>query len=132
MDNLNLNYKNIKTLTLAYIGDAVYELMVRNKTIEKYPNLPLFKLHVLVVDKVKAFSQSKIYDYLKTKISADEYEIMKMGRNNKVGHYPKNSNPIEYHKATGVETLFGYLFLNKEYDKLSKYFNDAYCYLEEL
>lgn len=120
----------LNSLNLAYIGDAVYELMVRNRLIEKNPQLSSAKLHVLAIKKVSAGAQSKAYDYVKDQVTAKEYEIMRRGRNNKVGHYPKHSTPIEYHKATGLESLFGYLFLNKEYDKIKEYFDKIYYFLE--
>lgn len=120
----------LSSLTLAFMGDAVYEIMVRKKLIERNFNLPASKLHVLSVDKVKSSSQSKAYDYIISKLNSEEIEIMKRGRNNNSAHYPKNAIPIEYRKATGLESLFGYWFINNEYEKLVSIFNDIYDFLE--
>ena len=135
-DNVKKTFLNeaymLNTLSLAFMGDAVYEIMVRKEIIKNNPNLPAAKLHMMAVETVKACSQSKAYDYIKSKLSDKDLMIMKRGRNSNSTHYPKNSNPIEYHKATGLETLFGYWFLNEEYDKLNLVFSDIYNFLENL
>lgn len=120
----------LNSLTLAFIGDAVYEIMVRKKLIEEHYNLSTSQLHMLAVEKVKATSQAKAYDYIKFDLTDQERKIMKRGRNNNSTHCPKNSSHIEYKKATGIETLFGFWYLNNEHEKITQYFRRIYNFLE--
>ncbi len=122
---------NLSSLTLAFMGDAVYEIMVRKELIKNHPNLTVSKLNILSAEKVRASAQSSAYDYIKSKLTEKEYVVMKRGRNNNTTRCPKSCNPIEYHKATGLESLFGYLFLNQEYDRLGVIFNDVFRFLSE-
>lgn len=132
LNNLKTSSLVLNSLTLAFLGDAVYEILVRDMLIQKNPELSASKLHFMCVNKVKATAQSKAYDYIKTTLSSKELEIMKRGRNSDVAHCPKSSNPIEYHKATGLEALFGYLFLNNNHDRLREIFNNIYDFLENI
>ncbi len=97
-------------LTLAFLGDGVYELLVREKLVLN-ANMPVGKLHRLAVDKVRAAYQAKAYETILPILNEDEESILKRGRNATGNTVPKSSNPIEYHKATAVECLFGYLHL---------------------
>jgi len=121
----------LSPLTLAFIGDSIYETMVRTKIIQQYNNLPAAKLHNLAVKKVKAFSQARAYDYIWEYLTDKEKEIMKRGRNNNSTHCPKNSNPIDYRKATGLECLFGYWYLKGENSKIIEFSKKIFDFLEK-
>lgn len=97
-------------LTLAFLGDGVYELLVRERLV-LVANMPVGKLHKLAVDRVRAAYQAKAYDVILPLLTEDEEAMLKRGRNATGNTVPKSSNPIEYHKATAVECLFGYLYL---------------------
>ena len=97
-------------LTLAFLGDGVYEQLVREKLVLT-ANMPVGKLHRLAVDKVRAGYQAKAYEIILPMLDETEESILKRGRNASGNTVPKSSNPIEYHKATAVECLFGYLHL---------------------
>ena len=110
-------------LTLAYIGDAVYELKVReyllSSGITKVNNL-----HQEAITKyTSAQAQSKIINYLMDKLSEEEIEYFKRGRNTGGTHHPKNSSLKEYRLATGFESLIGALYLEKNYDRLDEIIN---------
>lgn len=109
-------------LTLAFLGDAVYEKLVREKIVLT-SNMPVGKLHKEAVEKVRASFQSKAVDIITPMLSEDELTIMKRGRNATSNTVPKSSNPIEYRRATSLETLFGYLDLLGEKDRINELFN---------
>ncbi len=97
-------------LTLAFLGDGVYEQLVREKLVLT-ANMPVGKLHSMAVKKVRASYQAKAFDIILPMLDSDEEGVLKRGRNATGNTVPKSSNPIEYHKATAIESLFGYLHL---------------------
>lgn len=121
---------NLPALTLAYIGDGVYELGVRryllSRDIKKSE-----ELHRAAVHYVKATFQSRFYQFLADTLPERELAVMKRGRNAKTGHQPKSSCVAEYHNATGVEALFGALWLAGETEQLNKLFQQLYTFIEE-
>ena len=116
MDNCSHN-----TLTLAFLGDAVYSLMVREKLV-KSSALNAGKLHRLAVDKVNAAAQSESAKKILPHLTDDELEIFKRGRNAHPHHSPKNQSEGDYHYATGLEALFGQLYLDGKTDRLNELF----------
>lgn len=108
-------------LTLAFLGDAVYEKLVREKLV-KIANMPVNKLHKEAVEKVRAAFQSKAVDVISLLLTEDEAEIMKRGRNATSNTVPKSSNPIEYRRATSLESLFGYLDLIEDNERIAEIF----------
>ena len=116
------NPKHFSPLTLAFLGDAVFELLVRERLIIK-GNMPAGKLHNLTVGYVKASSQSRAMDSLLEKLQEDEVAIFKRGRNTNGTHVPKNANPIDYRRATGLEALFGYLYLSGNLSRIQELFD---------
>lgn len=109
-------------LTLAFLGDAVYEKLVREKIVLT-ANMPVGKLHNEAVERVRAAYQSRAVDVITPMLSEDELAVMKRGRNATSNTVPKSSNPIEYRRATSLETLFGYLDLLGEKDRINELFN---------
>lgn len=102
--------------TLAYVGDAVYELMVRERLV-CLANRPAGSLHNLSVQNVRAEAQSAAVERLLPVLTEAEMSIYKRGRN---AHTARNST--EYHRATGLEALFGYLYLTDQIDRLRELF----------
>lgn len=104
-------------LVLAYIGDAVYEVYIRTKLISN-GNASVYKLHKLAIQYVKAKAQSDIIEHIKDQLTEEECRVYKRGRNAKSGTVPKNADIHEYHRATGLEAIIGYLYLEGNYKRL--------------
>ena len=117
MENPNL----LSPSVLAFVGDAVYGLMVRTALAEV--NRPSGELHKLSVKLVNATAQAEAYKIIEPELSEKEVMVFKRGRNFKTGNTPKNSSGGDYHTATGLETLFGFLYLSGENDRLKTHFN---------
>ena len=109
-------------LTWAYIGDAVYELYVRNKLINE-TNLKPHKLHIEAIKYVKAKSQAEKLNEIYDKLTDEEKDIVRRGRNTQNHHLPKNSNVQEYMYSTAFEALIGYLYLTKQHERLKNILN---------
>ena len=111
----------IPILNLAYIGDSVYEIMVREWLL-KMPNCPVDKLskmgHSLSCARFQSICYFKIQEFLSQK----EMAILKRGRNANPSSRAKNASIAEYRNATGLEALFGYLHLKKENKRLQEIF----------
>ena len=106
-------------LTWAYIGDAVYELYIRNKLINE-TNLKPHKLHIEAIKFVKAKSQAELLQKIYGKLTDNEKDIVRRGRNAENHHLPKNSNVQEYMYATAFEALIGYLYLTKQNERIKE------------
>lgn len=117
MENPNL----LSPSVLAFVGDAVYGLMVRTALSEV--NRPSGELHKLSVKLVNATAQADAYKIIEPLLSEKEISVFKRGRNFKTGNTPKNSSGGDYHTATGLETLFGFLYLSGEKERLQTLFN---------
>lgn len=109
----------LSSLTLALIGDAVFELFIRNYILEQNGELSAHKIHVKAIGYVKAASQSKIINLIKEELSDEEFCVYKRGRNAKSHTIPKNAEVIDYKNATGFEALLGYLYLTEQNERLS-------------
>lgn len=110
-------------LTLAFLGDAVYGQLVREKLVLA-ANMPVRKLHPASVERVRAGYQARAAEYIAPMLTEEENAVMKRGRNASCGSgsIPKSSSAIEYHKATSLETLFGYLHLAGDEDRIRTLF----------
>lgn len=117
MENPNL----LSPSVLAFVGDAVYGLMVRTALAEV--NRPSGELHKLSVKLVNATAQAEAYKMIEPELTEKEIMVFKRGRNFKTGNTPKNSSGGDYHTATGLETLFGFLYLSGENERLKTLFN---------
>ncbi|MBR5322116.1 MAG: ribonuclease III [Clostridia bacterium] len=116
--------EELNGVTLAYIGDAVLEIMVRCKVVESgYTNAS--KLNDLARDFVRATEQSKVVDNIIDLLEEDEMTFFKRGKNAKVNH-PKSATAVEYSRATGLEALFAYLYMNGKTERLEFLFETAY------
>lgn len=106
--------------TLAFVGDAVFGLLVRTKLSEV--ERPIGQLHKMSVDYVNANAQAEGFEMIKDLLTEKEMSVFKRGRNNHVGGVPKSTTVGNYHAATGVEALFGYLHLSGETDRITELF----------
>ncbi|MCL2567892.1 MAG: ribonuclease III [Oscillospiraceae bacterium] len=111
----------ISNLGLAHIGDAVYELMVR-VWLCKNGKATAHGLHKSAVKHVSAPAQAAAAKRLLPHLTESEQSAYKRGRNTRVGSVPKNATLEQYHAATGLETLFGYLYLKGEIERLNELF----------
>ena len=113
MDEFGLVEQDIRTyspLTLAYIGDAIFELVVRTVLVER-KNTQAEKLHKAATKIVKAETQALMIEALKEDLTEEELAVFKRGRNAKAVTRAKNATMSEYRRATGFEALMGYLYL---------------------
>ena len=111
----------MSNLGLAYLGDAVYELMVRS-WLCLHGKLTPGKLHRAALDYVAAPKQAAKMDLLLPILTEEETTIFKRGRNASPHSYPKGATRREYQIATGLETLFGWLYLQGQTDRLNELF----------
>lgn len=118
----NVNPKQLSPLNLAFIGDCIYEILVREMLV-KNANRPVNDLHRESVKYVSAKAQTDAYSKIKDLLTEEETAVFKRGRNAKVGHSPKSATEGEYHCATGVEALFGYLYFNDDIDRIKELFS---------
>jgi len=116
-----------KPLVLAYIGDSVYELYIRERLAgEKYKNVN--DLHRKTVRYVKASAQAAILKQLENELTERELDVVRFGRNAHSGTVPKNAELLDYRAATGFEALIGYLRLSGQEDRLKVLLDAAYEY----
>lgn len=117
-----INAKQLSPLNLAFIGDCIYEILVREMLVTN-ANRPVNDLHKESVKFVSAKAQTEAFEKIKGILTEEETAIYKRGRNAKVGHSPKSATEGEYHCATGVEALFGYLYLTEQTDRIKELFS---------
>lgn len=122
-DMTKRDVRMMSPLQLAYLGDVVYELLVRTYLIEK-KNVSVNKLHKEAVKYVKAEAQAQILFSLEDILTEEEWAIVKRGRNAKSGSVPKNAKLTDYKYATGFEALIGYLYIIGEIDRIFKLFSE--------
>ena len=117
--NENIDVDTMSPLTWAYIGDAVYELYIRNYLIN-ITKLKPHKLHIESIKYVKAKAQAEILEKLMDNLTEKEQEIVKRGRNAENHHLPKNATVQDYMYSTAFEALIGYIYLTKQDDRLKE------------
>ena len=109
--------------TLAYLGDAVFELRVREMLLARYPDgLPLHTLNRHARTYVSATAQAAMYHAIFDTLTEAEQAIIKRGRNLHTTSRAKNAEVTAYRHATGLEALFGYLYENNHHDRISELF----------
>ena len=113
----------ISPLTWAYVGDCVYELYIRTMLVNK-TNLKPHDLHIKAIKYVKAEAQAKILNKIYDKLTDDEKDIVRRGRNAENHHLPKHADVHEYMYATAFEALIGYLYLTKREKRLKEILED--------
>lgn len=113
--------KQYSPLALAFIGDGVFDLLVREYYVAK-ANSPAGVLNNQKVKIVCCRAQSEFSQKLIPQLTEEEYDVFKRGRNAHV-HAPKNQSLADYHAATGLESLFGYLYLCGNIQRIRELFN---------
>ena len=117
--------RQLSPLTLAFVGDAVFELFVRERLVCQ-GNCSVNKLHRRAVEQVCCQAQAGAAQRLLPLLTQEEADVFRRGRNAHVTHVPKNADPADYHAATAFEALFGYVYLKGELERLRLFF-DTIC-----
>ena len=104
-------------LTLAYIGDGIYDLVIRTILVKK-GNCPVNQLHRRASSLVKASAQSAMMEILEPVLTEEEHSVYRRGRNAHSATMAKNATMADYRRATGFEALMGYLYLKEDYQRM--------------
>lgn len=112
--------RELSPLALAFLGDSVYELLVRTVVLSKNKNPK--RLHIETINYVKASSQANFIEQLLESLTEEELAVFKRGRNAKSHTVPKNQSISDYRNATGLECLFGYLYLLDKSERILELF----------
>ena len=107
--------KQLSPLTLAFIGDGVYDLFVREEIVCS-ANRPVKELNQLKVERVRCEAQAELFQQIEPFLTEEETDIFRRGRNAHTSHAHKRTR--EYHYATGLEALFGYLYLSGNAERI--------------
>ena len=121
LNNEKVDIRLYSPQALAFLGDAVYEILVRERIVHR-ANMPVNKLHLQAVEQVRASYQSKAYAVVEPVLTEDELAALKRGRNISSIKPPKNGTMQDYRRATGLECLFGYLYLKGEIQRINELF----------
>lgn len=113
----SLNPYQYSPLALAYIGDSILDLMVKNYFVTA-SNMQPYKYHKQVTNIVKAVNQAAFMDKHIEELTEEELDIYKRGRNTSTHSKAKNATQAEYKKATGLEAVLGYLYMSGQNDRL--------------
>ncbi len=116
-DLKEVDIRTYSPLTLAYIGDAVYDLIIRTVVVER-GNTSANKLHKQTIEYVKAPAQARLIEAIQEDLTEEEAGIYRRGRNAKPYTMAKNATTNEYKKATGLEALVGYLYLTDRVERI--------------
>ncbi len=117
-----ISAREYSPLNLAYIGDAVFEIFVRTMVL-KNGNMPVNQLHKISKTFVNAKAQAEMFEKIKDKVTDEELAVLKRGRNAKSFTSAKNASITDYRHATGLEALFGYLYIKGDSKRLIEIFN---------
>ncbi len=113
----DVDLRTYSPLTLAYIGDAIYDLIIRTLIVKQGNSRPE-KMHKRASALVKASAQAEMIERLLPMLTEEEHAIYKRGRNAKSYTMAKNATMLDYRKATGFEALMGYLYLKEDMSRL--------------
>ena len=114
--------RNYNSLSLAYMGDAAYEMYVREHLLNSGVTVN-GNMHLSARNFVSPQAQSKKLELLMPHLTEDEQGVVRRGRNAKPHSHPKNADLADYHNATGFEALWGYLYLCKNHERMREIFN---------
>lgn len=115
------DYRLLSPLDLAFVGDGVFDLLCRELLL-RGGSCPVKKLHQRKTELVNCQAQARALEKLWPGLSEDERAVALRGRNAHVGHVPKNARIADYHGATALEALFGWLYLGGETQRLRELF----------
>lgn len=111
--------KNLSPVTLAFVGDAVYSLFVRERLVLS-TDFNTGILQKLTSSEVSAHGQSELLEKIQPLFTEEENDIFKRGRNAKKSTRSKNASVAEYNRSTGFEAVLGYLYLTGQYERISQ------------
>lgn len=114
---INQRPEELPSLVLAYVGDAVYELAIRQFLIGQ-GLVKVNRLHKEAVGYVKAAAQAKALFAMEGKLTEEELAVVRRGRNAKIASLPKNADFMDYRHATALEALIGYLYLQSKEERV--------------
>lgn len=109
-------------LTFSFIGDTVFDILVRKKVISA-GNRPIGELHALAAEKVCAPAQARAAEVITPLLTEEESDIFRRGRNAHTTNVPRHASRADYHSATGLECLFGWLYLKGEEERIRALFS---------
>ena len=122
----------ISPVSLAFLGDGVYELLVREEIIRRFVTLPARKLHSFTVKMVCAKAQAKAFLILEPLLTEEETAVFRRGRNATGVTPPRHTDAADYRTATGVEALFGWLYMNGRKERIQELFGEVLKHEEEV
>lgn len=125
-----MNAREYSPLALAYIGDAVYEVMIRTVVIG-IGNAPVNRYHQETKEFVQAKGQAEFYNHIKEVLTEKEEDIFKRGRNAKSSSSAKNTDILTYRHATGLEALVGYLYIEGNVERILELMTYGFKAIEE-
>ena len=117
-----VDVRTYSPLTLAYIGDCVYDLIIKSLVIGN-GNKQVNKMHKETSSLVQAATQSLMMRKLQDLLTDEERAVYKRGRNAQTSNTPKKSSVADYHSATGLESLFGYLYVSNQMERIEELFD---------
>lgn len=123
--------REVPVLTLAHVGDGVYELLARGHVVDGKPELKVAAAHRRTVVLVSAAAQSKAAHALESALEPEEALVFRRGRNVKLHSIPRHASLEEYAYATALEALFGHLYLAGRQDRISQLWQQCLAALEE-
>ena len=110
---------SLSPLTLAFVGDTVFDLLIRSELVCE-ANRPVNALHTMASKRVCAASQAESMKKILPLLTEDETAVFKRGRNAHTGGIPKHASSADYHYATGLECLFGWLYLKGSIERIKE------------
>lgn len=119
--DINSDVNTLSPLTLSFVGDSVYDLLVRQYLVS-LANRPVKELNLMKVTLVNCKSQAQSAKLIMDYLTESELDVYKRGRNVKVNSVSKHSSIADYHSATGLEALFGYLYLTGDTERIKELF----------
>ena len=117
LSGLSCDPKGLNSLALAFVGDGVFDLFVREEIVCS-ANRPVKELNKLKVERVRCEAQAALFERIEPLLTEEELDIYRRGRNAHTSHTPKNASSSDYHTATGLEALFGYLYLSDRTERI--------------
>lgn len=127
LENFGMEHVDVRSyspLTLAYIGDGIFDLIIRSVVVGK-GNTRANELHKQTSQLVKAHTQSEMIDVLLPLLTEEELAVYKRGRNAKSPTMAKNATMADYRRATGFEALMGYLYLENRIERMMELIKKA-------
>ncbi|NLM38041.1 MAG: Mini-ribonuclease 3 [Firmicutes bacterium] len=114
----------------AYLGDALYEVYVREQLVREPAYRNTGELHREAIKYVRAEAQARIVSYLTPRLTAEEQELIRKGRNQKCGHIPTHTNAVTYRYSTAWESLLGYLYLTGRKERMTELMAAGFAHLK--